>query len=100
MTAALIGIMGGAFDPVHFGHLRSALEVYEALSCDEVRFIPTNNPPHKTGLRAEVNHRLAMLQLALENESAHFVLDGQECERAGLSYSVDTLHALYEMCPH
>ncbi len=88
-----IGIFGGTFDPVHFGHLRLAEELTESLALDHVRFIPTGNPPHRNRPQTAVEHRLAMVRIALAN-NPHFVLDTREISRQGLSYTVDTLHTL------
>ncbi len=91
-----VGIFGGTFNPIHFGHLRSAEEVGEALTLDHVRFIPTALPPHKSmGEVAPSLDRLEMVRLAVEENSA-FVCDPIEVERGGKSYTVDTLMALSE----
>lgn len=86
----MIGIYGGTFDPVHFGHLRTALEVREALGLDEVRFIPSRQPPHRAAPLASPEMRVAMLQRAVADEPG-FVVDRREMERPGPSYMVDTL---------
>lgn len=88
-----IGIVGGTFDPVHFGHLRMALEVGELCGLDEVRFIPSARPPHRDEPDATEQQRLAMVALAIADE-ARFVLDDRECRRDGQSYMVDTLESL------
>jgi nicotinate-nucleotide adenylyltransferase len=88
----MIGIYGGTFDPVHFGHLRTALEVREALGLDEVRFTPCRQPPHRVAV-ASPEAREKMLELALAKE-AGFVLDRRELDRPGPSYMIDTLAAL------
>jgi len=89
----VIGILGGTFDPVHFGHLRPALEVMQALALEQVRFIPNRVPPHRAQPWLGAETRKALLQIAIEN-TAGFVLDGRELERAGPSYMVDTLVSL------
>ena len=89
----MIGIYGGTFDPVHFGHLRPALEVQQALGLNEVRFIPTGQPPHRDMPHATAAQRLAMLRAAIDDQSG-FVVDEREVQRAGLSYMVDTLASL------
>ncbi|MGB3597760.1 MAG: adenylyltransferase/cytidyltransferase family protein, partial [Pseudomonas neustonica] len=60
-----IGLLGGTFDPVHFGHLRSAIEVRERLQLDELRLIPSARPPHREVPGASADQRLAMVQLAV-----------------------------------
>ena len=80
----MIGIYGGTFDPVHFGHLRPALEVQQALGLNEVRFIPTGQPPHRDMPHATAAQRLAMLRAAIDDQSG-FVVDEREVQRAGLS---------------
>lgn len=90
----LIGIFGGTFDPVHFGHLRSALEVSEALELDEMRWVPCRRPPHRRLPVASPDDRLAMLELALQGAPDHFVLDRREMERGGPSYMIDTLASM------
>lgn len=91
----MIGIFGGTFDPVHFGHLRPLLEVREALRLDEVRLIPCYIPPHRATPGATPAQRLAMLRLALD-ETPGFVIDERELQRGGPSYMVDTLQSLRE----
>lgn len=89
-----VGILGGSFNPVHFGHLRVAEEVREALRLDRVLFIPAALPPHKVGHRlAPPEHRLAMVRLAIRGNAA-FAVSTIELERQGRSYSVETLRAL------
>jgi nicotinate-nucleotide adenylyltransferase len=94
----LTGIYGGTFDPVHLGHLRTALEVRAALGLDEVRFVPSRQPLHRGLPVAPTAQRLAMLQAAVFDQPG-FRVDMRELERAGPSYTVDTLHALREEEP-
>lgn len=89
----MIGILGGTFDPVHFGHLRPALEVREALQLAELRLIPSNVPPHRPGPVASPTQRLAMLRAAV-GDTPHFIIDERELERDGPSYTIDTLESL------
>ena len=89
----MIGIFGGTFDPVHYGHLRPLLEVCEALQLDEVRLIPCYIPPHRGAPGATPEQRLEMLRLALV-EIPEFVIDERELLRTGPSYMVDTLQSL------
>lgn len=88
-----IGILGGTFDPVHYGHLRLAQEVAEQLRLAEVRFIPGGMPPHRATPGASAEHRLAMVRLAVSG-NALFTVDGRETASTAPCYSVDTLTAL------
>lgn len=88
-----IGLLGGTFDPVHFGHLRLAEELADALSLAEIRFIPAARPPHRAAPATTSEHRLEMTRLAIA-DNARFTLDGRELQRPGASYTIDTLIAL------
>jgi nicotinate-nucleotide adenylyltransferase len=90
---APIGIFGGTFDPIHFGHLRPAFELSQALKLAEVRFLPAGNPPHRQTTLASAEVRLAMVKAAVAGEK-RFVVDDREIRRTGASYSVDTLTEL------
>jgi nicotinate-nucleotide adenylyltransferase len=88
-----LGILGGSFDPVHVGHLRSAEEVREAIALDRVYFVPANQPPHKPGRRlAEGRARLAMVEIAIAGNPA-FRASDVELNRGGTSYSIDTVQS-------
>ena len=89
-----VGILGGTFDPIHYGHLRPAVEVGAALGLDEIRFLPCRVSPLRETPAAAGVHRLAMVAAALDGEP-DLVADGRELERAGPSYTVDTLEALH-----
>ncbi len=89
----MLGILGGTFDPIHFGHLRPALEAQQALGLDEVRLIPLRDPPHRGPPRSTAGQRLRMLQAAIKGLSG-FCIDSQELERKGKSYTVETLRSL------
>jgi len=93
-----IGILGGTFDPIHFGHLRPALDVLEQLDLDRIHLIPSARPPHREQPQATPEQRLTMLHLAVKN-SAQFVVDDRELHREGASYTVDTLLSLREEFP-
>ncbi|MGH7805596.1 MAG: nicotinate-nucleotide adenylyltransferase, partial [Candidatus Binatia bacterium] len=83
-----------SFDPIHLGHLRAAEEAREALSLDQVRFVPAANPPHKPGRKlADGADRLEMIRLAIADQPA-FAVSTVELDRGGVSYSVDTLAQL------
>ena len=84
-----IGLLGGAFDPVHVGHVRMALECMEALDLQEVNFVPAHIPPHKA-TAATGQHRLAMLEQALQ-PYPQLVVNDAELKRGGTSYTIDTL---------
>lgn len=88
-----IGILGGTFNPIHFGHLRMAQELADSLNLDVVRFIPAANPPHKDAPAVTAQHRAAMVQLGIAGNSA-FAFDDRELRRTGASYTLDTLHSL------
>lgn len=91
----MIGIYGGTFDPIHYGHLRTALEVREATGMDEIRFIPSFQPPHRKSPGASPAQRLAMLKAAFsESPEPHFSIDTREIDRTGPSYMVDTLTSI------
>lgn len=90
MTPEKIGIFGGTFDPVHFGHLRPALELREALSLDVVRLLPCHVPAHRDLPGTSSQQRIAMLELATEGVDG-LVVDTRETLRDTPSYSVDTL---------
>jgi nicotinate-nucleotide adenylyltransferase len=94
-----IGIFGGTFNPIHYGHLRSAEEVREAQEFDRVLFVPAATPPHKG--RAELaaaEQRFAMVRRAVAGHP-HFRASRIEIDRPGRSYSVDTLDALRRRHP-
>lgn len=85
---------GGTFDPVHGGHLAIAHAARDALPA-EVRLVPAADPPHKDATHADAAHRAAMLELAIDGAPG-LCVDRRELERAGPSYSVDTLRGLRE----
>lgn len=89
----MIGVLGGTFDPIHYGHLRTALEVVEHFGLSSLRLIPGNVPPHRQQPVATPQQRLTMLQLATARTSC-LQVDDRELRRPGYSYSVDTLASL------
>ena len=95
----MIGIYGGTFNPVHYGHLRSALEVKEIFELDEIRLIPCYQPALKNQPTVSALKRLEMLELAVANH-AGFVCDNRELVRQGASYMVDTLALLKDDYPN
>lgn len=91
-----VGILGGTFDPIHYGHLVIAEQVCEALQLDRVLFIPAAMPPHKQGEEvAPAGDRAAMVELAIAGNPA-FAMSSIELRRAGPSYTVDTLTDLVD----
>ena len=89
----MLGILGGTFDPIHYGHLRLALEFADGLGLDEVRLIPAGTPPHRDAPVAAAAERAAMVAAAVADEP-RLRLDRRELERPGPSYAVDTLESL------
>jgi nicotinate-nucleotide adenylyltransferase len=84
-------VLGGTFNPVHYGHLFVAEEVRTTLGYDAVIFVPANQPPHKDrGPIIAAAHRVAMLRLAIEG-CGEFIIDDTEIKRGGPSYSIDTV---------
>lgn len=88
-----IGILGGTFDPPHMGHLIIAEEVRLALDLEEVWFIPSYTPPHKSNVKTKPEHRLKMIRLAIQG-NPYFKVDTIELERTGKSYTIDTIKEL------
>jgi nicotinate-nucleotide adenylyltransferase len=97
-TKPAIGILGGTFDPVHFGHLRTGLDVVETLGLEQLRLIPCAIPPHRVEPVANPAVRRLMLELAIKNHPK-LVVDDRELSREGPSYTVDTLLSLREDFP-
>jgi nicotinate-nucleotide adenylyltransferase len=86
-----VGLFGGSFNPIHFGHLRAAEEVREALSLDLIYFVPAASPPHKVeGELAPAEHRLQMVRLATKG-NRRFMTSDVEIRRMGRSYSIETI---------
>ena|SRR3990167_6988540 len=94
-THKAIGILGGTFDPIHLGHLRMALELYETCDLHKVHIIPCYQPVHRELPVASPTHRLAMVECAIAHEPA-FEADAREIRRKGQSYMIDTLIELKE----
>jgi nicotinate-nucleotide adenylyltransferase len=86
-----IGIFGGTFDPIHYGHLIIAQSVLEKRNLDKIFFVPCYISPHKQTIKnSSSEHRINMLKLALE-ENERFEYSTFEIERGGISYSIDTI---------
>ena len=91
-----LGLLGGTFDPIHFGHLDCADAARTALQLDEVWLVPSRDPPHRVGRPlASPFHRVALVALAIEGRAGYRVSD-MELERTGPSYTAETLRALHE----
>jgi len=88
-----IGILGGTFDPIHYGHLRLAEEMLELADLRQIRFIPTGIPPHRAAPLVSAQHRSAMVRLAIADQAA-FVMDEREVSQTTPCYTVDTLREL------
>lgn len=89
----MIGILGGTFDPIHFGHLRMAEELRMRLGLSKVHFIPSARPPHRDRTHTTAEARAAMVELAIAGNPGFF-LDTRELQRHGPSYTYDTLSEL------
>ncbi len=90
MGTAPIGIFGGTFDPIHFGHLRLAQEIAESVHMAEVRFMPGGTPPHRAAPQVTAQQRMDMVRLATAGNPL-FTVDDREVRRSGPGYTVDTL---------
>jgi nicotinate-nucleotide adenylyltransferase len=89
-----VGVLGGTFDPVHYGHLVIAEEVFATLQLSEIVFVPAGEPPHKTSVDiTAAEHRLKMLELAIAS-NPHFTISKVDLDRPGPSYTVDMLQLL------
>ncbi|MGD8559051.1 MAG: nicotinate-nucleotide adenylyltransferase [Gammaproteobacteria bacterium] len=91
----MIGVFGGTFNPVHWGHVRTALEIKNALAIETMLLMPCGIPPHREEPDVDAPTRLSMLQAAVA-DYPQLQVDDRELKRGGLSYSVDTLHSLRE----
>lgn len=93
-----LGLFGGTFDPIHFGHLRTAFELLQVLSLGELRFVPAGNPPHRDVPLVAAELRLAMVRAAIATQPG-FTVDDREVRRVGPSYTVTTLGELRAETP-
>ena len=93
-----LGIFGGTFDPIHYGHLRTAFELLQVLRLAEVRFLPAGQPPHRDTPRCDARRRLEMVQAAVADQPG-FAVDDRELRRDGPSYTVTTLRELRAEMP-
>ena len=85
-----VGVFGGTFDPIHYGHLRSALELSERLELDQLRLMPCATPPHRQSTDCTALQRAAMVELAVAREP-RLICDTRELQRSGPSYTIDSL---------
>ena len=92
-----LAVLGGTFNPVHYGHLRSALELVEHLGLAELRLMPCASPPHRDTPTCSAEHRAAMVELAVASEPS-LACDRRELDRAGPSYTIDSLQELRTEC--
>ena len=93
-----IGILGGTFDPIHYGHIRLAIEVYDKLELDELKLIPANIPPHRSTTLASANDRKKMIELAISDQE-NLSIDLREIENKNISYTVNTLISIRSEFP-
>lgn len=92
-SLAPLGVFGGTFNPVHYGHLRSALELVERLQLEQLRLMPSAVPPLRELPNCTAEHRAAMVELAVAGEP-RLVCDTRELRRSGKSYTIDSLTEL------
>ena len=90
LLSPLVGVFGGTFNPVHYGHLRSALELVERLQLEQLRLMPSASPPHRDAPECSAERRAAMVELAVSGEP-RLVCDAREMQRPGKSYTIDSL---------
>ena len=98
MPERLLGILGGTFDPIHIGHLRTVLDLKQALDFTEIHLVPNYTPPHRTQPTLPAEQRFELLKKALIDVPG-LVADNREIERRGASYMVDTLRDLKQQFP-
>ena len=94
MRRHCVAVLGGSFDPVHSGHVALARYFVELLQPDELRILPAGNPWQKHGLEASAAQRLAMVQLAFDDQSVPVVIDQRELNSDQPNYTIDTLRSL------
>ena len=88
--APLVGIFGGTFDPIHYGHLRIAEEIVKTVGLQKLYFVPAGMPRLRHSPVASPQHRVEIVRLAIQ-KNPDFVLDEREINRGGVSYSIDTV---------
>lgn len=91
-----LGLLGGTFNPIHYGHLRAAEEVVDLFNLDKMFFVPSARPPHKEAAPLEeMEHRLEMTRLAIADRPG-FIISDLENRRRGFSYTIETLRQFHE----
>ena len=98
MSKIRLGVMGGTFDPIHFGHLVAASEAASAFNLDKVIFVPTGEPWQKQNI-TDSEHRYRMTQLAISGNQ-HFDISRVDVDRPGPTYTVDTLRDIHAQQPN
>lgn len=98
MHERLLGVLGGTFDPVHIGHLRTVMDLQQALNLNEIHLIPNDTPPHREKPTLTAGQRFDLLNKALKDIPG-LVADNREIVRGGASYMVDTLRDLKQQFP-
>lgn len=93
-----LGLLGGTFDPPHYAHMILAQHAFEELRLDKVLFIPAAVPPHKSNTRTLVEHRIAMLQLAMKDDM-RFEMSRVDVDRPGPHYTIDTVKIIHDQYP-
>lgn len=91
----MLGLFGGTFDPIHYGHLSAAWQAYQTLGLRQLRLMPCHLPPHRAASKASSRQRLMMLKLAIQN-IPEFVIDERELHSEDLSYTVNSLTQIRE----
>lgn len=95
----MVGLMGGTFSPIHYGHLLMCESIREEFNLEKIIFMPARIPPHKTNISiVDAEHRLNMVRLAIE-DNPYFEASDLEMRRQGASYTVDTLKELRSSLP-
>ena len=94
-----IALFGGAFDPIHYGHMSLAESAYEKFKLDRVIFVPSGKPPHKCPASAHKIHRLEMVKLAIR-DNPHFTVSDYELKKSGKSYTYQTIEYFKQKYPN
>lgn len=96
--ASRIGLFGGTFDPVHYGHLRPAVEIAERYALSTLYLLPNHRPAHRGPAAASTDCRIDMLEMAVQH-APHLAVDGREARRDRASYTIDTLREVHAEQP-